>query len=231
MAAVMATNIDEMLRKESKMKLATSVFWSDSMAVLGYIRNRDKKFEVFVANRLSKIHESTTVGQWNHVPTDQNPADDASRGIKSKALQGRWLNGPKFLLKGEREWPSSTECTVTNRCDPTIEASRDCRDTQELTTDPANSHKTKTRQERQHGDQQLDAAETNHYNMKARQESCQDSREAQTPQATVHKIEAKKNDNIRACISDVINRYSSFYRLTRAVAVFQKLINWVANKC
>ena len=130
-AAVMATNIDEMLRKELKMKIATSVFWSDSMAVLGYIRNRDKKFEVFVANRLSKIHESTTVGQWNHVPTDQNPADDASRGIKSKALQGRWLNGPKFLLKDESEWPSSTECTVTNRCNPTIEASRDCRDAQE----------------------------------------------------------------------------------------------------
>ena len=191
MAAVMATNIDEMLKRELKVNTAASYFWSDSMAVLGYIRNRDKKFDVFVANRLSKIHETTTVGQWKHVPTDQNPADDASRGIKSKALQGRWLNGPEFLSRDESDWPSSREDTVTNRYGSTNEASSDRHANQQYATDQANIHITKTRLENFCDIEESRTLQANMYEMKARQESCQGSQDTKT-QANVNKIESSQ---------------------------------------
>ena len=106
MAAVIATNVDEMLKRELNIRIDKSQFWSDSMAVLGYIKNRNRKFDVFVANRLSRIHDLTTPAQWNHVPTDLNPADDASRGVKPEALRGQWLTGPEFLSQDESRWPN-----------------------------------------------------------------------------------------------------------------------------
>ena len=104
MAAVVAVNIDEMLKRELNVAV-TSFFWSDSMAVLGYIRNAEKKFDVFVNNRLSRIHELTESHQWRYVPTNINPADDASRGLKSTDISRRWLKGPEFLALKQEDWP------------------------------------------------------------------------------------------------------------------------------
>ena len=43
---------------------------------------------------------------WNHVESKQNPADEASRGVKSQELlHSRWINGPAFLWKTEDQWP------------------------------------------------------------------------------------------------------------------------------
>lgn len=52
-AAVLAVKVDEMLKKELKIQLDNSVFWTDSMTVLKYIKNEDKRFKTFVANRVS----------------------------------------------------------------------------------------------------------------------------------------------------------------------------------
>lgn len=52
------------------------------------------------------IRESSDISQWRYIPTTQNPADDASRGLKIEHLvQGRWIDSPKFLWEAEREWP------------------------------------------------------------------------------------------------------------------------------
>ena len=53
------------------------------------------------------IRKATKPSQWNYVGTAKNPADQASRGLKAKTLmqEGTWINGPKFLLQGEHDWP------------------------------------------------------------------------------------------------------------------------------
>jgi len=56
----------------------TSVFWTDSMAVLQTIRNVKKRFPVFVANSLAKIEEGSSPIQWRYVDTKTNVADDGS---------------------------------------------------------------------------------------------------------------------------------------------------------
>ena len=70
------------------------------MAVLRFINNTKSRFKVFVANRLSIIHEFTTPSQWQYVKTEENPADLASRGVSPDDLKRLqfWLDGPDFLL-------------------------------------------------------------------------------------------------------------------------------------
>ena len=58
-AAVVAVKLDRKLREELEIKIDRSVFWSDSTAVLQYIKNEDKRFHTFVANRLAVIHDGS----------------------------------------------------------------------------------------------------------------------------------------------------------------------------
>lgn len=68
-----------MIGSEIDLLVDTTLFWTDSTTVLGYIANEDKRFKTFVANRLAVIHETTIPTQWRYVDTRSNPADDGSR--------------------------------------------------------------------------------------------------------------------------------------------------------
>ena len=105
-AAVCSVRISQQLRRELSYHVDQEYFWTDSKVVLGYISNESRRFHVFVANRVQEIQNSTSVEQWNHVESKQNPADEASRGVKSQELlHSRWINGPAFLWKTEDQWP------------------------------------------------------------------------------------------------------------------------------
>ena len=76
--------------------------------MLGYIQNESKRFHVFVANRVQETREKTSTEQWKYVDTKQNPADEASRGMKvGEFSTSRWICGPEFLQKNENEWPAN----------------------------------------------------------------------------------------------------------------------------
>ena len=76
-AAVIATRLDNISRKELSLPIDQSFFWTDSTCVLRYIENQDKRFQTFVANRVATIHDASTPSQWHYVNTHSNPADDA----------------------------------------------------------------------------------------------------------------------------------------------------------
>ena len=69
------------------------------MTVLRYLRNVSTRFKIFVAHRVQQIQDLTDVHAWNYVPTEQNPADLASRGLHPNDDQRLqfWLNRPAFL--------------------------------------------------------------------------------------------------------------------------------------
>jgi hypothetical protein len=50
-AAIIATRLDKMMKKELDMKLDESLFWTDSTCVLKYIGNKSTRFQTFVINR------------------------------------------------------------------------------------------------------------------------------------------------------------------------------------
>lgn len=113
-AAVVATKLDVMIRKEIEIQIDLSLFWTDSTCVLGYISNADRRFQTFVANRIASIHEASSPSQWRYISTRLNPADDASRGLSADELinNKRWLSGPEFLWKAETYWPTSPSMSI-----------------------------------------------------------------------------------------------------------------------
>jgi hypothetical protein len=103
MAATTAAKQESVLRRELDLMQSEvaveSAFFTNSQIVLHYIHNVDKRYCVFVANRLSIIHSVSREQQWHHVPIAVNPADDVSRGLKARELlqAKHWLHGPTFL--------------------------------------------------------------------------------------------------------------------------------------
>ena len=106
-AATVAVKLDLMLKRELEVQVDRSVFWTDSTAVIKYIKNENKRFQTFVANRIAMIKDGSSPSQWNYIRTNKNPADDASRGISVEDLihDSRWINGPSFLWQSKEKWP------------------------------------------------------------------------------------------------------------------------------
>lgn len=97
-AAVLAVEIAELICDELDLKLDAVKFYCDSKVVLGYIHNTAKRFYVYVHNRVQRIHQSTKPKQWSYIPSEDNPADHASRSVAaSQLIHTTWLTGPAFL--------------------------------------------------------------------------------------------------------------------------------------
>ena len=73
--------------------------WSDSTIVLGWLRAAPSRYKTFVANRISSATRVLPPSAWSHVPTDDNPADCASRGVTAMELREHrlWWSGPSWL--------------------------------------------------------------------------------------------------------------------------------------
>ena len=108
MGAVTAVLVNHKLQKALNLSITDTVFWTDSTTVLSYIENRATRFHRFVSNRLEIIHDGSSPSQWRYVSSGLNPADDSSRGRQTR----RWLEGPAFLWKDDKEWPERPEVRV-----------------------------------------------------------------------------------------------------------------------
>ena len=98
-AALVSVNVGSTLRRELDYEKVAEVFLTDSQVVLGYIKNNAKRFHVFVAYRVQQIRENSTPEQWRYISSEENPADEASRGSSPNVLthSSRWIMGPSFL--------------------------------------------------------------------------------------------------------------------------------------
>lgn len=96
-AAVIATRLDRISRNKLTLPITESFFWTDNTCVLWYIENQDKRFQTFVANCIATIHDVSSPLQWKYVNTQDNPADDSSRGVPADFLQC-WIHGRNFFF-------------------------------------------------------------------------------------------------------------------------------------
>ena len=73
--------------------------WSDNSSVLCWLDGHPRTLPIFVSNRVEKTLAITPPAIWHHVPTSQNPADCASRGLSPSALLRHhlWWKGPQWL--------------------------------------------------------------------------------------------------------------------------------------
>ena len=69
---------------------------------------------MFIANRVAKILESTSIDQWFPVLSGDNPADTGTRGITADSLkQSSWVNVPSFLKS--LDWPFNSSREVSEK--------------------------------------------------------------------------------------------------------------------
>ena len=74
-----------------------------------------------MSNRVAEIQDTTDGKEWCHVATQENPADDASRGVPaSSLLESRWLHGPAFLQLHPERWPSTPAVRPIKEDDPEV---------------------------------------------------------------------------------------------------------------
>ena len=114
--AMIAVRMDQMLCRELTLGIQESVIWTDSMIVLQYIYSRSKRFQTFVANRLSVILDGSMPRK---VDTKENPADDVFRGLSGLDMisSDRWRQGPVFLWQDESSWPAKSTKVPEVACD------------------------------------------------------------------------------------------------------------------
>ncbi|XP_054758449.2 uncharacterized protein LOC129264572 [Lytechinus pictus] len=117
LAATLAVTMDGMIKRELDLQLKESVFWTDSAI--------DKQFNTFVANRVATIRDGSVPWQWRHVSSDLNPADDITRGLTPRELNGRWMTGPEFLFADNDQWPRCIELNKQDKLDNDPEVKRD----------------------------------------------------------------------------------------------------------
>lgn len=107
-SAVTSVRNADVIKRELETENLQEYYWTDSQVVLAYIRNDAKRFHTFVANRIQLIRQSTSPEDWRHVSSEENPVDQASRGLSATQLkESNWLKGPDFLWK--RDLPVKEE--------------------------------------------------------------------------------------------------------------------------
>lgn len=85
-AAVLGIEIAEIIGEQMDLEKKNFKFYSDSQIALGYITNDARRFYVYVANRVSRIRSFSEPDQWQHVTTNQNPADLGTRSFDTQEL-------------------------------------------------------------------------------------------------------------------------------------------------
>lgn len=97
----MATNLLVNVRNALDNVPSPKMFgWLDSTVALHWIKGNGQ-YKQFVANRVAKIQLHNEV-EWRYVPTDENPADLASRG--APVHSALWQQGPEWLQDNSK-WP------------------------------------------------------------------------------------------------------------------------------
>ncbi len=115
-AALTGAQLAKVLRTELTLPIHSITLWSDSTTVLNWLLSQSCRFKVFVGTRVAEIQELTESDTWRYVPSQDNPADDITKGrsIRDIGRESRWYNGPKFLSQTPDRWPEMQPLTTTN---------------------------------------------------------------------------------------------------------------------
>jgi hypothetical protein len=95
-AAVRGIEIASIIKKQMSIPTEEFHFHTDSRVVLGYIFNNTRRFYTYVSNRVEKIRIASVPEQLTYVPSEYNPADEATRSLTPKRIltNSTWLKGP-----------------------------------------------------------------------------------------------------------------------------------------
>ncbi|XP_058448835.1 uncharacterized protein LOC131428812 [Malaya genurostris] len=106
-SAVLGVRWAASMHKSLTMNISKRFFWTDSRNLLCWLHSDHRRYNQFVAFRISEILEATDVNEWRWVPTKHNVADDGTKCHREPDIStnSRWFKGPKFLYRPAAEWP------------------------------------------------------------------------------------------------------------------------------
>ena len=78
--ALLATRLKDDILITLTVSISYVFMWTDSTTVLQWL-NSTEKLPVFVDNRVGEILESTTIDEWRHVLSGDNPANTGTRNF------------------------------------------------------------------------------------------------------------------------------------------------------
>lgn len=81
--------------------------FSDSTVALCWVHSSPHRWNTFVANRVSKIHNDLSPQNLYHVSGTDNPADCLSRGLTPSQIIDHplWFTGPRWAHLDVSQWP------------------------------------------------------------------------------------------------------------------------------
>ncbi|KAH0945724.1 hypothetical protein HN011_011004 [Eciton burchellii] len=81
--------------------------WTDSTIILAWLQQHPSKWTTYVANSVSEVQTALSGATWHYVPSKENPADFASRGLSASMLlpYDLWWNDPAWLRRSSTIWP------------------------------------------------------------------------------------------------------------------------------
>lgn len=111
--AVLAAKLCSTVVKALRCAIVKIVYWSDSQIVLSWLKGQQSRLKTFVLHRVEIIKNITSSqgdSSWMYVPSAQNPADLASRGLFPEQLENNnlWWEGPTFLKCEDSQWPDQS---------------------------------------------------------------------------------------------------------------------------
>ncbi|XP_071581131.1 uncharacterized protein [Temnothorax nylanderi] len=100
----------------SALTIAIQIYhcWTDSKVTKAWLSQPPSRWKMFVANRVHEVQTLLPNVEWHHVPSQQNPADLVSRGVKPENLiqQSLWWTGPDWLKLSSDQWPSEPQSNL-----------------------------------------------------------------------------------------------------------------------
>lgn len=107
MGALIGARYSKTIIDSHEININRKIFWSDSRTVLSWIRSDHRKYQQFVAVRVSEILDLSEIEEWRWIAGKLNVADDATKWSNTPNItqSSRWFCGPEFLKLSEDMWP------------------------------------------------------------------------------------------------------------------------------
>ncbi|GFX58384.1 integrase catalytic domain-containing protein [Trichonephila clavipes] len=99
------------------------MLWTDSNIVLAWIQRAPEQLKTFIGNRIKIMQRLTQNCQWNHVSSNENPADLISRGLNASDISSKQLwflhnsRNPSVKRSGQLDYSEVNEaelCLIKN---------------------------------------------------------------------------------------------------------------------
>lgn len=83
-AARIGVCLADSIKAELTVRINRSFFWTDSRTSLAWIQSDHRRYNQYVANRVSRILETSTIAQWHWIAGKENVADEATKRSTSE---------------------------------------------------------------------------------------------------------------------------------------------------